>query len=211
MPLMRCEELASRMSPAADSELRPDAATESATESATEAADLDEHLRACPACRERWRAFQQAESVLMAAPLVAPPDGFRERVLAAVSQERGRALARQFEPRRSPRVAIAAAGFALASVATGLMVVVLGAGLAWNADTLVALAAQSLVMALVHLSTTVASADAIFRAASVMWGVLPATSGEAILSALGLVAILIVFCWAWLVGRYGWGVRPAKA
>jgi hypothetical protein len=204
MPLMRCEELAPRMSQAADSELSAKATTEAA-------AELAEHLHTCPACTQRWRAYQQAESILLAAPLVSPPAGFRGRVLAAVAEERVQALARQLEPSRSPRVAIAATGLALVVVATGLLVLALGAALTWNGEALATLAARSLVMALVQISITAASADAVFRAASVVWEVLPAASGEAILFAVGLVAILIVSCWAWLIGRFGWSVRPANA
>ncbi|MDP3046353.1 MAG: hypothetical protein Q8O07_02635, partial [Chloroflexota bacterium] len=158
------------------------------------ATELAEHVRACPACLNRWRALQQAESILSAAPLVAPPTGFGQRVMASVASERAWLAAQRNPARRSPRVAVAAAGVALIFVATGTIVI--GASLAWNVETLVRLGTQSVVLALVELSGALVSADAILRVVTVVWGALPAPAGQAVLCTAGLAALAVVFCWA---------------
>jgi anti-sigma factor RsiW len=195
---MRCEELALRVSQSADSGLNPEAA-----------AELAEHLRACPACLNRWRALQQAESILSGAPLVAPPAGFGQRVMASVARERALLAARQDPARRSLRVAIAAAGVAMVFVAAGS--VVIGASLAWNVEALAGLAAHSLTLSLVEVSGTLVSVDALARAVAVVWSALPAPAGQAILGAAGLGSLALLFSWARLVGRFGWSLYPAGA
>ncbi len=195
---MRCEDLAPRISQSADSGMDPEAATE-----------LAEHVRSCPSCLNRWRTLQQAESILSGAPLVVPPAGFGQRVMASVASERAWLAAQRNPARRSPRMAVAAAGVALIFVATGAIVI--GASLAWNPETLVRLAAQSLVLALVELSGTLVSVDALVRAIAVIWGALPAPASQAVLCAASLGAFAVVSCWAWLVGRYGWGAWLTSA
>lgn len=195
---MRCEDLAPRISQSADSGMDPEAATE-----------LAEHVRSCPSCLNRWRTLQQAESILSGAPLMAPRAGFGQRVMASVASERALLAAQRNPARRSPRVAVAAVGVALVFVATGAIVI--GASLAWNPETLVRLGTQSLVLALVEISGTLVSVDALVRAIAVIWGALPAPAGQAVLCTAGLAALAVVFCWAWLVSRYGWGAHPASA
>jgi anti-sigma factor RsiW len=186
------------MSQSADSELDAVASTE-----------LAEHIGSCPACLSQWRALQQAGSILSGASLMAPRAGFGQRVMASVASERALLAARQNPARRSPRVAVAAAGVALVFVATGAIVI--GASLAWNPDTLARFTAQSLVLALVQISEALVSVDAIARAVTVVWGALPAPAGQAILCIAGLAALALVFCWTWLVSRYSWGAHPASA
>lgn len=195
---MRCEDLARQISQLADSGQNSEAATE-----------LAEHLRACPACFRQWQAVQEAESVLARASMLAPSADFRQRVMASVACERARIAAQQNPARRSPRLAAAAAGVALVFVATGVLVI--GTSLAWNLDTLVRLAAQSLVLAFVELSGALVSVDALIRAVSVIWGALPAPAGQVVLCAAGLGAFAVISSWAWLVSRYGWGARLSSA
>jgi anti-sigma factor RsiW len=195
---MRCEDLAPRASRWADSDLNPEAA-----------AELAQHLLSCPACSRHWQALQEAEAILGAATLVSPPDGFRQRVMAAVALERAPAGARQNLERRSFRLAIAAACIAAAFLATGA--IVMGASLAWRWDVLASLAAQNVTAALVQVAIVLVSADALVRTIAVISGALPApfVSG-AVLSAI-LGAFAVIASWIWLVKRYGWSRTPLRA
>jgi hypothetical protein len=195
---MRGEEVAPRISQSGDRGPDPEAA-----------ADLAEHLGACPDRSRQWEALQQAESILSGATLIAPPPGFRHRVMARVASEQRRSTAHGSPARSSPRAAFAAAGIALLFPVAGAILI--GASLAWNVETLAILAAQTLVLALVEFSGALISVDAILRAIAVIWGTLPAPAGQVILYIAGLAALAVVFFWARLVGRYGWGARATSA
>jgi anti-sigma factor RsiW len=56
---------------------------------------LREHLRTCTSCAREWAALLNAHETLSAAPLLAPPAGFTDRVLTrvAMQQERSSPLA----------------------------------------------------------------------------------------------------------------------
>jgi hypothetical protein len=195
---MRCEDLALRISQSADSTPEPSAESE-----------LAEHLRACPECRLDLQALREAEGVLSAAPLLAPPEGFGQRTMRAIAAERVRTAALQDPARRSPRTAAAAASAALLTVAAGT--VVLGAGMAWSPEILSQLAVQSLILNVVQFLGFLVSVDAVVRAAAVLWGAVPAPAGVAVAGACSLAAFTVVAGWAWLVSRFGEAGRPAAA
>ncbi len=74
---MECSETLERMMLALDGELPPE-----------EWRMLESHLEACAPCRAQWERLQAVERVLQRAPLLAPPPGFAERVMARVDRRR---------------------------------------------------------------------------------------------------------------------------
>ncbi|MBC7251810.1 MAG: zf-HC2 domain-containing protein [Anaerolineae bacterium] len=58
--------------------------------SQAEEQELREHLRTCQACRAQWEALQRVDRLFAATPLVAPPDGFPQRVYVRLSQQESR-------------------------------------------------------------------------------------------------------------------------
>jgi hypothetical protein len=195
---MRCEDLAPRASKWADSDLNPEAT-----------AELAQHVRGCPACSRQWQALQQAEAILGAAPLVSPPGGFSQRVMAAMILERTPAGVRQSLERRSFRLAVAAVCVALAFLATGAIVV--GTSLAWRWEALASLATQTLIAALVQFADALVLADALARALAVIWRALPPPAGPAAVLSAIVGALGIITGWIWLVKRYGWSAMPLRA
>lgn len=78
--MMTCEEVTEIMSDALDDRLDEEAWQQ-----------LQNHIQACQACWNTWAAFKEVDTMLRAAPLVAPPVGFARRVTqAAVSAQRRR-------------------------------------------------------------------------------------------------------------------------
>lgn len=191
---MRCEDLMQRISPPSGS-----------PEGLPANRELADHLSACPECRRRWQELRDAESILVTAPLVAPPDGFSQRVMLRVAAERTRLAAPQNPARTAPRVAVVASAVALSFVATGAILI--SAILAWNLDALPSLAAHSLVLAVVEFFGMLVSLDALARAIAVVWRSLPLTTIPAALCAASFGAFLAASVWAWLVTRYGWAPR----
>jgi anti-sigma factor RsiW len=194
---MRCEDLALQMLQSADSGLHHKAADE-----------LAEHLGACPACVARWTAIRRAESILSVAALASPRAGFGQRVMASVASERA-SLAGQSNPmRRAPRLAVAAVCVSLVSLASAALLI--WALLGWNPDALARLAARSLVIALVEASGAALSVATLIRAVAIVWRILPAAAGPAILCAASFAALAVMFSWAWFVGRFGWGAHSVR-
>lgn len=78
--MMTCEEVTAIMSDALDGQLDEDAWRR-----------LQGHIETCQACWSMWAAFKEGDTVLKAAPLVAPPAGFAKRATqAAVAAQRRR-------------------------------------------------------------------------------------------------------------------------
>ncbi len=99
-----------------------------------EAEGFRRHLEGCAVCRDELAAFQQVVDVLpMSAPAYQVPPGLRRRVIDAIAEEPGHAVApgrRWNAPRRRlfalPRPALAIAG--TLAVAVAAVVVVLATG-----------------------------------------------------------------------------------
>jgi anti-sigma factor RsiW len=73
-----------------------------------EEAELEEHLRHCPACREKLAAFHDtAASLAYAAPPAAPSPDLRERILEKAREERTKVV--PLRPRRTYRALTAVA------------------------------------------------------------------------------------------------------
>ncbi len=195
---MRCEDLVQRISRSSDSPEGLPANREAA-----------EHLSACPECRQRGQELRDAESILMTAPLVAPPDGFSQRVMMRVATERAWLASLQNSARPAPRVAVAASAVALSF--TMASAVLISAILAWNLDALPSLTAHSLVLAVVDFLGMLASLDALVRAIAVIWRSLPVPAAAVALCTASFGAFLAASGWAWLVSRYGWASRSTSA
>ena len=56
-------------------------------------AALRRHTAECAACRAEWQAIQEVHSLLSAAPMVSPPTGFTQRVMARLTTAQPRAEA----------------------------------------------------------------------------------------------------------------------
>jgi hypothetical protein len=60
------------------------------------------HTAECAACRAEWQAIQEVHTLLSAAPMVPPPTGFTQRVLARLAgAQPGTAVARSSRPLES--------------------------------------------------------------------------------------------------------------
>ena len=53
-------------------------------------ADLESHLRACPACRQEWHAILAIDSLFRQAPMLGPAAGFAQRTVALLPNRRAR-------------------------------------------------------------------------------------------------------------------------
>ena len=56
----------------------------------TQHAELEAHLRACPACSREWQALLAIEMLLRQAPILSPAAGFAGRTLARLPNRRAR-------------------------------------------------------------------------------------------------------------------------
>lgn len=78
--MMTCEEVTAIMSDALDDRLDKEAWQQ-----------LQTHIERCQACWSTWAAFKEVDTMLKAAPLVAPPAGFAKRATqSAVAAQRRR-------------------------------------------------------------------------------------------------------------------------
>lgn len=57
---------------------------------------LQEHLSGCPACSQTWARWQELNTYLSAAPVVAPPPGFALHMAGRLEAERQRAHRRRW-------------------------------------------------------------------------------------------------------------------
>lgn len=76
---MRCREASGLMSLGLDHRLTQG-----------QVAELQDHLVGCPRCRREWEAMQRVSSLLMGAPLAAPPAEFTANVMGRLAQREAR-------------------------------------------------------------------------------------------------------------------------
>lgn len=76
---MRCREASELMSLHLDRRLAPG-----------QVAELQDHLIGCPRCQREWEAMQRVSSLLMGAPLIAPPADFTAKVMGRLAQREAR-------------------------------------------------------------------------------------------------------------------------
>jgi anti-sigma factor RsiW len=150
-------------------------------------AALDDHLRECGACRAVWEALVEIDSLLAAAPAVAPPAGFAARMNARMAA-------------RSSRRRTIGGGFILALAALALLVLV-GAPLAGLAvallrqpDAIIGLARA--LAALINVCGAVGGGLWLALTALLDW-----TAGQPLAGGLTLAALPLVWAWLYLFQR----------
>jgi hypothetical protein len=99
---------------------------------------FQEHLLDCEDCQREWRQLEGLEQFLRRQPIAAPSEHFASRVMAFVSAE-----TRSLPPWQRSLVLVAAIASAVASLASGVVGVTHGFGLAERAPVWVALAASA--------------------------------------------------------------------
>lgn len=57
---------------------------------AEQQAELESHLRACPACRHEWHAILAIDTLFRQAPMLSPAAGFTQRTVAMLPNRRAR-------------------------------------------------------------------------------------------------------------------------
>jgi len=92
-------------------------------------ARFERHLSGCPACRQETRGLREASALLAATSVTTPPDGLRDRVLAAAAHTR------QNQPASSPpRPAWPRRRWGIAAACGVLAVALAFGGIAYNAQ-----------------------------------------------------------------------------
>ncbi len=98
-------------------------------------ARFNRHLAGCPACRQETRGLRETTAMLAAAAYAPPPEGLRERVMAAVAQTRpGSPAARPGRPARPARLSLTGRRWGMAAACGALAVALAFGGLAYHSQ-----------------------------------------------------------------------------